>query len=92
MALSEGGVVSTDAPILRTGSALGDAVEVSLQGTDVAVRDALSADFKMSAEALTSAFVSPQLATAVPLALIIIVLAIRPNGLVSLRTRQDVGS
>ena len=54
MALSEGGAVSTDAPVLRTGSALGDAVEVSLQGTDVAVRDALSADFKMSAEALTS--------------------------------------
>ncbi|MCU1418487.1 MAG: Amino acid/amide transporter rane protein 1, family [Schumannella sp.] len=44
------------------------------------------------AEALTTTFVSPQLGTAVPLVLIIVVLAVRPNGLFSLRSRQDVGT
>ena len=54
LSLSEGGVVSTDTPVLLSGSAFGDAVEVSLQGTNVAVRDALAADFSMSAAALAS--------------------------------------
>lgn len=54
MSLAEGGSVSTDAPVLRTGSGFGDAVERSLAGTDVAVRDALAAGFAMPAEALTS--------------------------------------
>jgi branched-chain amino acid transport system permease protein len=44
------------------------------------------------AEALTSTFVSLQVATAVPLVMIIAVLAIRPTGLISSRTRQDVGT
>lgn len=54
LSLAEGGTVSTEAAALRTGAAFGDAVEVSLTGTDVAVRDALSAPFAMSAGALTS--------------------------------------
>ncbi|MCX7288171.1 MAG: S8 family serine peptidase [Rhodobacterales bacterium] len=54
MVLADGGSVSTDAPVLRTGSGFGDAVERSLAGTNVAVRDALAAGFAMPAEALTS--------------------------------------
>jgi subtilase-type serine protease len=54
LSLAEGGTISTNGPVLRTGSALGDAVEVSLSGTDVGVRDALSADFAMPAEALAA--------------------------------------
>ena len=53
MSLAEGRSVSTDAPVLRTGSGFGDAVERSLAGTNVAVRDVLSANFSMPAEALT---------------------------------------
>jgi branched-chain amino acid transport system permease protein len=44
------------------------------------------------AEALTSTFISLQVATAVPLLMIIVVLTIRPTGLISPRTRQDVGT
>ncbi|MDP3196365.1 S8 family peptidase [Tabrizicola sp.] len=63
MALSEGRTVSTDAPVLRTGSAFGNALETGLSGTDVAVQDALSAGFSMSADALTAgAFPGPQAA------------------------------
>lgn len=44
------------------------------------------------AQSLTSTFVSLQLAAAVPLAMIVIVLTLRPKGLLGLRTREDVGS
>jgi hypothetical protein len=54
MTLAEGGEVGTDAPVLRSGSAMGDAVERSLAGMDVAVRDALSAGFLMPADALSA--------------------------------------
>jgi subtilase-type serine protease len=54
MAMANGGQVSTNAPVLRSGSAFGDAVEMSLAGTDVLVRDALSGGFVMPATALTS--------------------------------------
>ncbi len=54
MSLADGGAVSVNAPVLQTGSAFGDAVEMSLAGTDVVVRDALSAGFVMPASALTS--------------------------------------
>ena len=52
MALAEGGEVATDVPVLRTGSGFGDAVEMSLAGVDVGVRDVLSAGFLMPAQAL----------------------------------------
>ena len=55
MAMANGAVVSTNTPVLRTGSAFGDAVEISLANTDVLVKDALSAGFVMPAGALTSA-------------------------------------
>jgi len=54
MSMASGASLSTDKPVLRTGTAFGDAVEVSLAGTNVAVRDALSAGFAMPADALTS--------------------------------------
>lgn len=54
MSLSDGGVVATNAPVLRTGTGFGDAVELALAGTDVRVRDALSAGFVMPAGALTT--------------------------------------
>ena len=54
MALADGGAVSTGAPVLLTGSAFGDAVEMSLASTDVLVKDALSAGFVMPAGALTA--------------------------------------
>lgn len=54
MSLSEGGTISMDTPVLRTGSAFGNALETGLSGTDVAVQDALSAGFSMSADALTA--------------------------------------
>lgn len=54
MALASGGAVSTNAPVLRTGTGIGDAVEVSLAGTDVLVKDALSASFVMPASALST--------------------------------------
>lgn len=54
MALASGASVSTDTPVLRTGTAFGDAVEVSLANTDVLVKDALSAGFVMPARALST--------------------------------------
>ncbi len=54
MSLSDGGRISTAMPALRTGTAFGDAVEVGLSGTNVAVRDALAAGFVMPAGALTA--------------------------------------
>ena len=54
MTLASGGLVSTNAAVLQTGTAFGDAVEIALAGTDVLVRDALSAGFVMPAGALTS--------------------------------------
>jgi subtilase-type serine protease len=54
MALPDGGKVSTAAPVLKTGVAFGDAVQQSLLGTEVAVKDALSASFAMPADALTA--------------------------------------
>ena len=51
--LSEGTTVSTNAPVLTTGSAMGDALETALAGTNVAVRDALAASFSMPATGLT---------------------------------------
>ena len=55
MSLASGAVVSTNAPVLMTGSAFGDAVEMSLANTDVLVKDALSAGFVMPAGALAAA-------------------------------------
>lgn len=54
MQMVDGGSLRTDTPALRTGSAIGDAVERSLAGTDVAVRDALAAGFVMPGVALTA--------------------------------------
>jgi branched-chain amino acid transport system permease protein len=44
------------------------------------------------AESLTSTYISTQWTTAVPLVLILIILTIRPQGLLSFRSREDVGS
>lgn len=49
-----GAQIDVNAPILMTGSGLGDAVEVSLAATNLAVKDALSAGFVMPGTALTS--------------------------------------
>lgn len=54
MSSASGGAVATNAPVLQTGSAFGDAVEMSLASTDVLVKDALSAGFVMPAGALTA--------------------------------------
>lgn len=54
MALASGGLVPTTTPVLLTGSAFGDAVELSLAQTDVLVKDALSAGFVMPAGALNA--------------------------------------
>ena len=54
MSLSAGGEVRTDSPVLMTGTGFGDAIEMSLAGTNVAVRDALDAGFAMPAEALAT--------------------------------------
>ncbi|MCU0828049.1 MAG: S8 family serine peptidase [Tabrizicola sp.] len=51
---ARGQKIDTDAPVLTTGSAFGDALEVSLADTEVVVRDALSASFMMPGEALTA--------------------------------------
>lgn len=53
MPTASGAQVAVNAPILMTGSGLGDAVEVSLAGTSLAVRDGLSAGFVMPGSALT---------------------------------------
>lgn len=45
MAMAEGTEVSTESPILKAGTGFGDAVELSLTGTNVAVKDALEAGF-----------------------------------------------
>ncbi|WP_169052276.1 S8 family serine peptidase [Tabrizicola sp. YIM 78059] len=52
--LANGMALHTDTPPLRTGSAFGDAVERSLAGTEVGVRDALAAGFVMPGAALAS--------------------------------------
>lgn len=44
------------------------------------------------AEALTSAYVSLQWSTAVPLVMILVVLTVRPQGLLAPRLREDVGT
>ena len=44
------------------------------------------------AESMTSTFVSLQLSAAVPLVMIVLVLTLRPNGLLSPRLREDVGT
>lgn len=54
MSLASGRSVSTDAPVLLTGSGFGDAVELSLAGTNVSVRDSLSANFVMPGQALST--------------------------------------
>lgn len=54
MALADGTKVATDAPVLKTGTGFGDAVERSLAGTDIAVRDVLGADFRMRGAALVA--------------------------------------
>lgn len=54
LSLSEGSTVSTEAPVLLTGTAMGDALETGLAGTNIAVRDALAASFSMPASALTA--------------------------------------
>ncbi|NJS39841.1 MAG: S8 family serine peptidase [Rhodobacteraceae bacterium] len=54
MATAMGESLAVDAPILLTGSGLGDAVEVSLAATNLAVKDALSAGFVMPGTALTA--------------------------------------
>ena len=55
MTLASGAVISTNTVVLQTGTAFGDAVEQSLAGKDVLVKDALSAGFVMPAGALTAA-------------------------------------
>lgn len=52
--LADGTSLSTDSPVLRTGTGFGDAVEIGLAGVDVAVRDALRAGFVLPGEALTA--------------------------------------
>ena len=54
MSLADGGRIATDAPVLMTGSAFGDAVELALADTTVAVRDGLAASFVMPGQALTA--------------------------------------
>ncbi|TAG20525.1 MAG: hypothetical protein EAZ40_09730 [Rhodobacterales bacterium] len=54
MATALGESLAVDAPVLMTGSGLGDAVEVSLADTNLAVKDALSAGFVMPGTALTA--------------------------------------
>jgi subtilase-type serine protease len=54
MSLADGGRISTDAPVLRTGTAFGDAVELSLADTNVAIKDQLNAGFMMPGQALTA--------------------------------------
>lgn len=54
MALPNGQSLRTDTPPLRTGTGLGDAVERSLAGTEVGVRDALAAGFVMPGAALVA--------------------------------------
>jgi subtilase-type serine protease len=54
LAMQAGTSIQTDAPVLLSGSAMGDAVEISLKSTNVAVRDALAAGFAIPAEVLTS--------------------------------------
>jgi hypothetical protein len=54
MPTAAGEQIAVDAPILLTGSGLGDAVEVSLASTNLAVKDALSAGFVMPGSALTA--------------------------------------
>jgi branched-chain amino acid transport system permease protein len=44
------------------------------------------------AESVTSTYISTQWTTAVPLVLILVILTIRPQGLLSFRGREDVGS
>lgn len=61
LAMESGTRVATSAPVLRAGTGFGDAVERALTGTDVAVRDALNAPFRMSAGSLaTTATMDPQ--------------------------------
>jgi subtilase-type serine protease len=59
MATATGAKVPAGAPVLKTGAAFGDAVEQSLSGTDVAVKDALSASFAMPAKSLTTGALPP---------------------------------
>jgi subtilase-type serine protease len=54
MTTASGEVLSTDAPALVAGSALGDALDVALADTDVSVQDQFSGNFAMPAVALTA--------------------------------------
>ncbi|WP_431299811.1 S8 family peptidase [Tabrizicola sp. BL-A-41-H6] len=55
MTLANGNTVSTNAPVLASGTGLGDALEVSLASTDLRVKDALAGGFVMPGTALTAA-------------------------------------
>ncbi|MFO1176347.1 MAG: S8 family peptidase [Paracoccaceae bacterium] len=52
MSLADGSVQQTNAPMIMSGAALGDAVQRSIQNVQVAVTDSLSGDFKMPGQAL----------------------------------------
>ena len=52
MSLANGTVQRTDAPMIVSGAALGDAVARSLTGVNVAVSDSLNGDFRMPGRAL----------------------------------------
>lgn len=54
MAMESGAKVGTSAPVLKTGTGFGNAIERSLTGMDVAVRDVLNAPFRMTAESLAT--------------------------------------
>ncbi|NJM84054.1 MAG: S8 family serine peptidase [Tabrizicola sp.] len=54
MRMADGAAVSTDAPVLVTGSAMGDALDVALEGAEVSVQDQLNGSFAMPAVALTA--------------------------------------
>jgi subtilase-type serine protease len=54
MKTASGEVLSTDAPALVAGSALGDALDVALADTDVSVQDQFSGNFVMPAVALAA--------------------------------------
>jgi hypothetical protein len=54
MPMPNGAQIAVNAPVLMTGSGLGDAVELSLSDTSLAVKDVLSAGFVMPGTALTA--------------------------------------
>lgn len=64
IATVDGGAVTADAPLLVTGAALGDAVQRSLDGIDVAMSDALGGEFAAPAGGFVAAAAPQPLAAA----------------------------